>query len=173
MFHCVCCSRLISTDWAEGLRSLSGLRSERTKLSAGQCGAHYWNWGVERSSCSIKFDEDSYVHRAVDEEPHYVSETVVPTTSQLEALKRHIATTKALKIKRLGEFTETKLLIIQVPRVYGSDFWAYIGLLGIPSGRRLRLVKLDLCSYVFLPQLLHGWWEFRKKASSRQLRTLK
>ena len=43
-----------------------------------------------------------------------MSETVVPTTSQLEALKRHIATTKALKIKRLGEFTETKLLIIQV-----------------------------------------------------------
>ena len=42
-----------------------------------------------------------------------MSETVVPTTSQLEALKRHIAATKALKIKRLGEFTETKLLIIQ------------------------------------------------------------
>ena len=49
----------------------------------------------------------------MDEDPHYVSESVVPTTSQLEALKRHIATTKALKNKRLGEFTETKLLIIQ------------------------------------------------------------
>ena len=56
----------------------------------------------------------------MDEEPHYVSETVVPTTSQLEALKRHIATTKALKIKRLGEFTETKLLIIQVLTIDGS-----------------------------------------------------
>ena len=51
--------------------------------------------------------------RIVDEDPHYVSESVVPTTSQLEALKRHIATTRALKNKRLGEFTETKLLIIQ------------------------------------------------------------
>jgi len=58
--------------------------------------------------------EDEALCRSVDEEPHYVSETVVPTTSQLEALKCHIATTKALKVKRLGEFTETKLLIIQL-----------------------------------------------------------
>jgi len=58
--------------------------------------------------------EDEALCRSVEEEPHYVSETVVPTTSQLEALKRHIAATKALKIKRLGEFTETKLLIIQL-----------------------------------------------------------
>ena len=62
----------------------------------------------------------------MDEEPHYVSETVVPTTSQLEALKGHIATTKALKIKRLGEFTETKLLIIQVLRVDGSGYVCFI-----------------------------------------------
>ena len=73
----------------------------------------------------------------MDEEPHYVSETVVPTTSQLEALKRHIATTKALKIKRLGEFTETKLLIIQVLR-----------------GRRPGLVELDVCFTVFLKSSL-------------------
>jgi len=58
--------------------------------------------------------EDEAICRAVDEDPHYVSESVVPTTSQLEALKRHIATTKALKNKRLGEFAETKLLIIQL-----------------------------------------------------------
>ena len=62
------------------------------------------------------------LYRSVDEEPHYVSETVVPTTSQLEALKRHIAATKALKIKRLGEFTETKLLIIQ-----GQKFDGFVG----------------------------------------------
>ena len=65
-----------------------------------------------------------------------MSETLVPTTSQLEALKRHIATTKALKIKRLGEFTETKLLIIQVL-----------------SGRRLGLVELYFCFTVFLKSL--------------------
>ena len=100
----------------------------------------------------------------MDEEPHYVSETVVPTTSQLEALKRHIATTKALKIKRLGEFTETKLLIIQVLRVDGSEH--------IPSGRRLSLVKLDFCCSNVFPNSSLAGENLAKAARPRQLGTL-
>jgi 23S rRNA pseudoU1915 N3-methylase RlmH len=42
--------------------------------------------------------EDEALCKAIDEDPHYVSSSIVPTTTQMEALDKHIASMRLARI---------------------------------------------------------------------------
>ena len=56
--------------------------------------------------------EDEALCRTLDEDAYYVSSTMVPTTTQFDGLKAHIARMKELKTQRLGVFAERKAAIV-------------------------------------------------------------